>query len=410
MLADRVPAGETAVGLRQAGLADAQVATALKGGGFAVATAADGLLGGLKVTEATVGRVLAEGGYAVIETREALATAGIESDPEFQQPAACMTWDGQVMCPGAGSGSSTWGQAMGAVTVSPSGAGETGATLTMESTNIPEVEVRIGSVPLQLLEATASRVRAVLPASPVTGDLLMVRQADGVVGTIVSGYEVVAPPEESSPAEWTAWSEAARDAAVDQVRLWLLQARIRSGHCLVASVSAVGSAGAFGSNHDIAGGLRTALQAAGAPYEIANDWSRGFDTAWHAWADQVSIPGLPWYPAFAAWPGPHAPPTASVPTPLVSLVSSGLGKMTPAEIRQRIEDEIGDPAGSSAAESAIQAFADDMGTRFALYVASSVITSVMGQGPVPSYNPSSGVGVGPVVGGSCEGGLLTGTF
>ena len=48
--------------------------------------------------------------------------------------------------------------------------------------------------------------------------------------------------------------------------------------------------------------------------------AKGMQQQWSTLAQSVWVPGLPWYPSFAAFPGPVAPPTPNVPTPFIALV------------------------------------------------------------------------------------------
>jgi len=402
LMEEKKPVGEIAVGLRNTGLQDVEVLTALRGGGFDAAAATTAAHGDLRIVEAAVGKALADAGYGVAETRTALRSAGVASDPVLQGPEACLTWEGQTVCPGGSSGI-TWPQAMGAVNWDPQGQGETGATLTLESTNIPPVEVRIGSIPLTLIEATSTRIRARLPSSPVTGDLVMVRVIDGAAGTIEPGYRVVEPP-----LEWKEWSEPATEAALTEIRLWITGAEFLESRCTVAGVAAIGTPGVLSSSYGFGSLVRGALLAAGAPSEVAAGWQSGFEAAWLEWAGGVIVPSLPWYPGFAAWPGAFAPPTPGGPTPLALLVSDGLPAMSQPGIAERIATAIGTGTDEAAAEAAIGTFAGELAGRFLVWMALTQVVNVMGSGPVPSHDPPK-VPAGPVVGGSCSGmGVLAG--
>ena len=50
--------------------------------------------------------------------------------------------------------------------------------------------------------------------------------------------------------------------------------------------------------------------------------AKGVSKCYKDWQDQVTVPGLPWYPAFAAFPGPMAPPMPNIPVPLIACPSS----------------------------------------------------------------------------------------
>lgn len=109
------------------------------------------------------------------------------------------------------------------------------------------------------------------------------------------------------------------------------------------------------------------------------------------------VPGLPWYPAFAAWPGPYAPPMPNVPTPLISCPSSKMTKITVAsELKKSIYGNLPSPMKNSAIEAFVDAISTQLATHFLIWLASQKIINVLGKGPVPSFAPPY-VPVGPVV-------------
>jgi hypothetical protein len=114
-----------------------------------------------------------------------------------------------------------------------------------------------------------------------------------------------------------------------------------------------------------------------------------------AWADyqaSVMVPGLPWYPAFAAFPGPMAPPMPNVPTPLLMLPQIG-----GAAIQEKIRGGIKKSARSLANASTVaDAIADGFLIMFMPWVSTVLVHNVLGKGPVPSFAPPY-VPVGPVV-------------
>lgn len=105
-----------------------------------------------------------------------------------------------------------------------------------------------------------------------------------------------------------------------------------------------------------------------------------------------SIPGLPFYPAFAAFPGPVAPPMPNVPFPLVTCMRP------PAT-----------PAVSGPPDMAMTLpIAAQLGmTRLIGQFFGTTIMNVLGKGPIPSFAPPY-VPVGPVVNGTTipSGGVL----
>lgn len=120
-----------------------------------------------------------------------------------------------------------------------------------------------------------------------------------------------------------------------------------------------------------------------------------------SFCDEVRVPGMPWYPAFAAFPGPMAPPMPNVPSPLMALSGSAVRHMKEDAIASAIIGKVGNPKPPCCNEVA-KAIAAGVDKAFQLWVASTIVTMVMGRGPVPTFAPPV-CPVGPVVGGSAEG-------
>src|SRR6185503_21239842 len=56
--------------------------------------------------------------------------------------------------------------------------------------------------------------------------------------------------------------------------------------------------------------------------------AKGVSKCFKDWQDKVMVPGLPWYPAFAAFPGPMAPPMPNIPMPLIACPSAMMTSIT----------------------------------------------------------------------------------
>jgi hypothetical protein len=140
-----------------------------------------------------------------------------------------------------------------------------------------------------------------------------------------------------------------------------------------------------------------AMLADDVPPEVAIAFAGVAGEAWLEWSSSVRVPGLPWYPAFAAFPSPVAPPTPNIPTPVVTLLSN-TAPVSAGLLGARLAGALGaratDPHWSEAAGS----FANWLGGSFAIWSASTMVTNVLGTGPVPSFAPPA-VPVGPVTGG-----------
>lgn len=194
-----------------------------------------------------------------------------------------------------------------------------------------------------------------------------------------------------------------RESLVAAVRfgvdMWRLQAHFQN--ITITAVTAIGTPGcltgpALGAWIVQAPGVRSATGYWQALVTaVANAVSGNFSQ----WQSSVMVPGLPWYPTFAAFPGPFAPPMPNIPMPLIACVAQHSSKLTSAHqlgtsIKAALSNEFDLPE--------IDQFLDTLSVRMANYfmtwLASQQVMMVMGMGPVPTYAPPF-VPVGPVVAG-----------
>jgi peptidoglycan hydrolase-like protein with peptidoglycan-binding domain len=131
---------------------------------------------------------------------------------------------------------------------------------------------------------------------------------------------------------------------------------------------------------------------------IATAAAQGIGANFAGWQNGVMVPGLPWYPAFAAFPGPVAPPTPNIPTPLAALVSAGLGGMMDPNLLQASMTAAASASIRDRAKPVFASIAPQVIAQFQAKVMSSMVKNVLGTGPVPTFAPPY-VPVGPVVGG-----------
>ncbi|MFO0613759.1 MAG: hypothetical protein U0414_14295 [Polyangiaceae bacterium] len=117
---------------------------------------------------------------------------------------------------------------------------------------------------------------------------------------------------------------------------------------------------------------------------------------WLSFTATVKVPGLPWYPPFAAFPGPLAPPVPNVPAPFVALTQVR-APIAAAALAGAMEGNLGDPAAPYHAQI-FGAVADAFEKVFDMWAPSCMVTNVLGSGPVPTFAPPV-VPAGPVVGG-----------
>ncbi|MHB1024490.1 MAG: hypothetical protein ACYC24_02140 [Desulfobacteria bacterium] len=124
--------------------------------------------------------------------------------------------------------------------------------------------------------------------------------------------------------------------------------------------------------------------------------SNALGTAWLPWQTSIKVPGLPWYPAFAAFPGPVAPPMPNIPIPLIALVSVD-ASLSPGALSGLMMANLGDPTALHA-QDLFDAISKAFNTIFTLFKAMTMVTNVLGTGPIPTFAPPF-VPVGPVLGG-----------
>jgi hypothetical protein len=137
------------------------------------------------------------------------------------------------------------------------------------------------------------------------------------------------------------------------------------------------------------------LQLQGWSAALRDGVAGGFAETWRIFSQTSSVPGLPWYPAFVAWPGPAAPPTPNVPTPMAAL-QQDIRLIQPARIKSVMLQKA--TPGTPYADAVFTSVSEPLSASLALWRMSQMVTLVMGKGPVPSFAPPY-VPVGPVVGG-----------
>jgi hypothetical protein len=123
--------------------------------------------------------------------------------------------------------------------------------------------------------------------------------------------------------------------------------------------------------------------------------AKGMEQQWSALAASLTLPGLPWYPSFVAFPGPVAPPTPNVPIPFIALPHDAMATSV-----QNLKTAMCSALHGSLAYHT--EFFDSIATGLQLplqmWKTSQMVALVLGRGPVPTFAPPY-VPVGPVVGG-----------
>ncbi|MFO0748734.1 MAG: hypothetical protein U1F43_24185 [Myxococcota bacterium] len=112
--------------------------------------------------------------------------------------------------------------------------------------------------------------------------------------------------------------------------------------------------------------------------------------SWDKWASKVMVPGLPWYPAFAAYPGPSAAPVPNIPMPLMMCPSP---MMTEIAVYTKLKDALcgnhdgglKDKDKDKQFEAFYESFAFALSLNFLVWLLAQQIMMVMGKGPVPTF-------------------------
>jgi hypothetical protein len=265
-----------------------------------------------------------------------------------------------------------------------------GATTTTQPQPIQQPRHPIVSQPAPI---TAQTVQTTQPRSwkaPATTSSLTVstpvqQLQTRPVETVVTGRK------------WADWSDLAWEATKKAVNnMWKLQAVIQN--VTITGSTVVGAPGCL-KGPDLGPFIRSHLLTNEMPAEVADVFANSVAGAWNAWQDSVTIPGLPWYPAFAAWPGPQAPPTPNIPTPLISLSTRQMDLSSSERLAARIFEQFRGTEISPDARDAINSFSRQFSSSFTIWLSGTQVQNVMGQGTVPTFAPPVIV-VGPVVSGN----------
>ncbi len=187
------------------------------------------------------------------------------------------------------------------------------------------------------------------------------------------------------------------DAFKNAVDMWRLLAMFKD--IKVVAVSAIGAPGCLQGPD-----LEPLIKNLSYPAATGNlaKWrdavAKGLASCWKEWADKVTIPGLPFYPAFAAFPGPMAPPMPNVPVPLIACPSPGMAKMAAPALEKAMCDNFSLDDPDKQFTAAAKSIATAVGMAFLAWQPMQQVMLVMGQGPIPTFAPPY-VPVGPVLNG-----------
>ncbi|MBQ9244409.1 MAG: hypothetical protein IJ165_14525 [Proteobacteria bacterium] len=171
---------------------------------------------------------------------------------------------------------------------------------------------------------------------------------------------------------------------------------------------AVGSKGCLGTKTDFFKLFKTypghAEFAMGKHYSKWRDAvGKGVNQCLKNYVDSVMIPGFPWYPAFAAFPGPVAPPMPNITWPLIACPATGLADITTPEklkkaMLNNFDNGVAEKCHDDIHKTIFEAIATSLSMGFLIWVSTQTINMVMSTGNIPTFAPPF-VPVGPVVNG-----------
>lgn len=119
-------------------------------------------------------------------------------------------------------------------------------------------------------------------------------------------------------------------------------------------------------------------------------------TAWLTFTATVKVAGMPWYPAFATMASPVAPPTPNIPCPFAALTQVPVA-ISCNVMKMQMVGQLGDPKAPFHKEL-FESICDAFEKSYNIWKGTTMVTNVLGTGPVPTFAPPY-VPLGPVVGG-----------
>jgi hypothetical protein len=145
--------------------------------------------------------------------------------------------------------------------------------------------------------------------------------------------------------------------------------------------------------------MATAPKATPMELKYSNTIATVISNAWQTFTATVKVTGMPWYPLFAATPSPIAPPTPNIPCPFAALMQVPVSISTNM-LKTQMVAQFADP-NAPFHQQLFEAVADAFENTYNLWKVSTMVTNVLGTGPVPTFAPPV-VPVGPVVAGTAN--------
>ena len=205
--------------------------------------------------------------------------------------------------------------------------------------------------------------------------LMMVEQMSSIASGSSGGGTT--PTASFTSADQAAVIDAIKPAVKQAVDMWKLSAHFSD--LKIMAVSAIGTPGCLdGPELESHIRIHPRIQSlSGLARDMANGIAEGFSDNFFLWQNRVTVPGLPWYPAFAAFPGPSAPPMPNVPMPLISCVSNRVARLIVAsEVADAIRQAL--PANLSSETAFINRVAAGLALGASTWLGSAQVMNVLG--------------------------------
>ena len=191
------------------------------------------------------------------------------------------------------------------------------------------------------------------------------------------------------------------DAVQNAHSMWKLQCKFKD--LKVMAVVAIGTPGCLQGPELESNIKNLAGPMSGNMGKYRDAVAKGVSGCFKKWQDKVMIPGMPLYPAFAAFPGPMAPPMPGVPIPLIACPSAMCTEIfAPDSMKKAMISALDggmkqkDPEKHH--EALFEAIATALSLGFLIWTAAQMVNLVLGKGPIPTFAPPY-VPVGPVMNG-----------
>ena len=123
--------------------------------------------------------------------------------------------------------------------------------------------------------------------------------------------------------------------------------------------------------------------------------AKGIAGVWTDFQGGCRVGGVPWYPSFQAFPGPVAPHTPNVPTPMLTCAPN-VSILSTGSLKARMVAAHGGPGPLTG--ELFESIAAGFSQAATIWLSSQQVVGVIGWGPVPAFQPPQSP-VGMVVNG-----------